>query len=215
MTAEHIFSRPPMDFLSNWILTPTPDKLVANQGVIGDDLYCAFVNPPSSPFRANDMVEFLKLFFSVTLIVLKMSPSKTLTSPNHPAQPTGAGQWTSGDKSSSSGHNCRDFTQGQYSTGSVFSSNPQALAIPQPHSVYSYPTTTNMLASVSSYGSWHNTPTIHSSRYNNPVFRDASVEHFCSPAITGSDYSSPSTFAMQNLNGHSCTVHHSLTIYRG
>ncbi|KAG1734518.1 hypothetical protein EDB19DRAFT_1727489 [Suillus lakei] len=118
------------------------------------------------------------------------------SSPNHPAQAT-VGPWTSGDPSSSTDHNCRMFTQGQYPTQSVSTFDPQAFVIPQPQSVYPYPTTTNSPASVPNYVSWHNTPTHNTTQSYNPALGGASIWHSSSPAM-GDDYSSPST--LQNMH---------------
>ncbi|KAG1734511.1 hypothetical protein EDB19DRAFT_1830581 [Suillus lakei] len=169
-----------MDFLNYTCnRTPPPDHLAVNQEVLDDDLCCAFVNPPGSFLCANDMTYN--------------------TVPSHPTQLT-VGPWTSGDSSSSTDHNHRNFTQGRYSTQSASTSVPQALAIPPSRGAYYHHTTTNMLQSVPDYGSWHNTPTLHTTQYCNPALGGASIGH-SSPAM-GSDYLSPSTSQMVYPNGH-------------
>ncbi|KAG1788661.1 uncharacterized protein HD556DRAFT_848616 [Suillus plorans] len=87
----------------------------------------------------------------------------------------------SGDSSSITGHNRRNFAQGQCSTlQPISTSTSQVLAIPPPQ------ITTNMLPT--RYDFWNNVST----QYHNPVLGGASIGHSSSPAI-GSGYLAPRT----------------------
>lgn len=113
-----------------------------------------------------------------------------MLSPNHYAQPS-VGPWTSGDSWSSTDHNHRNFTISQ------------DLTIPPPPQIDSYSTAaTNILPSVSDFGSWNNTPTLHSTQYHNPALGRASIG-YSSFAALGSSYSSLLTPQEVYPNGHS------------
>ncbi|KAG1774601.1 hypothetical protein EV702DRAFT_1200181 [Suillus placidus] len=188
----HIISPiPQMNF--PWNRTPTQNQLAANPDVLDDDLHCTFVNPPGSLLGANDMLENSSTHSNTA--------DHRTSSPNHHTQPS-VDPWTSGNSSSSTDHNRRNFTQGQYLTQSVSPSISQALAVPPPQIAYSCSTTTNMLPSVPNYGSWNSTPTLHSTRHYNPALGGTSIGDSSSLAM-GSDYSSQSTFQKVDLNGHS------------
>lgn len=176
----HIISPiPRMNFSCN--RTPMQNQLAANQDVLDNDLHCAFINPPSSLFGANDTLENSRMHPNTA--------DHQTSSPNHHTQPA-VGPWTPGNSSSSPDHNRRNFTQGQYPTQFVSTSISQALAIPPPQIAYSCSTTTNMLPSVPNYGSWNSTPTLHSTRHSSSL-------------AMGSDYLSPSTSQKMYLNDHS------------
>lgn len=165
------------------------DQLATDQDVLRDVSQCAVVDPTSSILGASDM--------------LRLHSNKAdnqTSSPNHHVQHS-VGTWMSGDSSSSTDHNCHNFTPGQYSTRSVSTSISQSLAVPQPEIVYAYSTATNMLPPDLNYGSWNNAPTLHSTQYHNPVLGGASIGYSYSPAM-GSGYSSTSS-QIAHPNGHS------------
>ncbi|KAG1737077.1 uncharacterized protein EDB91DRAFT_488481 [Suillus paluster] len=96
-------------------------------------------------------------------------------------------------------YNHRNLIQGQYSTQLVSAFIPQALGIPQTQSIYSYPTATNMLTSVSNNDSWNSPQTLHNSQDNGRLLRGTGHSS-CSAG--GSDYSSSYTFPMRYPNAH-------------
>ncbi|KAG1762384.1 hypothetical protein EDD22DRAFT_579603 [Suillus occidentalis] len=159
-----------------------PNQPAANQDFPDDGLYCAFVDPPNSLIGAKDMLENSRPQSNTT--------DHQRSNPNRHIQPS-VGPWMSGDSSKGTDHNHRNFTQGQYSTQSVSTSISQDLAIP-PLQNDPYSTATNILPSISRFGSWNDTPTLRSTQYHDPASGSARVGYSSSPAM-GSGYSFPST----------------------
>ncbi|KAG2750994.1 hypothetical protein P692DRAFT_20872923 [Suillus brevipes Sb2] len=86
-----------------------------------------------------------------------------------------------------------------------------------PPQIDSYSTVaTNILPYVSNFGSWNNTPTLHSTQYHNPTLGGASIRYSSFPALE-SGYSSPLTSQEVYPNGRSLqsniSSQHTVTSY--